>query len=58
MSGGRGGRSRLDQVMDWLAGSTGARAAGGAAADAVAAAAAAWDGVLIFDEAHKVRCCL
>lgn len=44
--------------MDWLAGSTGARAAGGAAADAVAAAAAAWDGVLIFDEAHKVRCCL
>lgn len=56
ISAGRAGKSRMEQVLEWLAGSTGAAAAGGAAGTAaIAAAARAWDGVFVLDECHKAK---
>eukprot|EP00878_Enallax_costatus_P032695 GHUV01035950.1.p1 GENE.GHUV01035950.1~~GHUV01035950.1.p1 ORF type:complete len:643 (+),score=180.98 GHUV01035950.1:954-2882(+) len=56
ISAGRAGKSRMDQVLEWLAGGSSNAAAGGAAAAAnIAAAARAWDGLLVFDECHKAK---
>ncbi|KAF8066309.1 strawberry notch-like protein [Scenedesmus sp. PABB004] len=55
ISAGRGGRSRMDQVLEWLVGGGAGAASGEAGRAAFREALAAWDGVLVFDECHKAK---
>uniref|UniRef100_A0A383VKE6 UBA domain-containing protein n=1 Tax=Tetradesmus obliquus TaxID=3088 RepID=A0A383VKE6_TETOB len=63
ISAGKGGRSRMEQVVEWLVGGTnsspqpqaGSSKAGDAAAAAAAAGAQAWDGLIVLDECHKAK---
>ncbi|WIA22798.1 hypothetical protein OEZ86_009751 [Tetradesmus obliquus] len=63
ISAGKGGRSRMEQVVEWLVGGTnsspqpqaGSSKAGDTAAAAAAAGAQAWDGLIVLDECHKAK---
>eukprot|EP00775_Hariotina_reticulata_P007699 gene7699-7898_t len=61
ISAGRAGKSRLEQVLEWLVGtpsattSVGSASASAAAATSFSDALMHWEGVLVFDECHKAK---